>query len=139
MGINALPGLADIMSYVFSAYLCRLGRRACTAATLCTIVPSQLSTIAKSGESFIHLHAVIGGLGSLTGSVLGAIISSRWLPEYLPFSLANYRMPALRHGLCVLSILFKPSACYGYKEFSLKRTIHWFTHTAGTPERPEAC
>ena len=84
------------------------------------IVPSSFN-LAKSCE--LITTTVIGGLGSLTGSVLGAIIVTV-LPEIFR-SLANYRM--LLYGMAVvLIILFKPSGLYGYKEFSLKRTINWF-------------
>ena len=66
---------------------------------------------------------VIGGLGSLTGSVMGAVIVTL-LPEIFR-SMAEYRM--LFYGIAVvLVIMLKPSGLYGYKEFSLKRTIRWF-------------
>lgn len=84
------------------------------------IVPSSFN-LAKSCE--LITTTVIGGLGSLTGSLLGAVIVTV-LPEVFR-SLANYRM--LLYGIAVvLIILFKPSGLYGYKEFSLKRTIRWF-------------
>ena len=83
--------------------------------------PLQVCCRTPAGE--LITTTVIGGLGSLTGSVLGAIIVTV-LPEIFR-SLANYRM--LLYGMAVvLIILFKPSGLYGYKEFSLKRTIHWF-------------
>ena len=66
---------------------------------------------------------VIGGLGSLTGSVLGAILVTL-LPEFFR-SLSNYRM--LIYGVAVvLIIMFRPNGLYGYKEFSLKRLINRF-------------
>jgi len=66
---------------------------------------------------------VIGGLGSLTGSVLGTIVCTL-LPEIFR-SLSGYRM--LFYGIAVvLVILLKPTGLYGYKEFSLRRTINWF-------------
>ena len=84
------------------------------------IVPSSFN-LAKSCE--LITTTMIGGLGSLTGSLLGAVIVTV-LPEVFR-SLANYRM--LLYGIAVvLIILFKPSGLYGYKEFSLKRTIRWF-------------
>ena len=46
------------------------------------------------------------------------------LPEVFR-SLSNYRM--LIYGFAVvLIIMFRPNGLYGYKEFSLKRTIAWF-------------
>ena len=66
---------------------------------------------------------VIGGLGSLTGSVLGTIVCTL-LPELFR-SLSGYRM--LFYGIAVvLVILFKPSGLYGYKEFSMRRLINRF-------------
>lgn len=84
------------------------------------IVPASFN-LAKSCE--LITTTVIGGLGSLTGSVLGAIIVTV-LPEIFRV-LANYRM--LIYGVAVvLIIMFRPRGLYGYKEFSLKRTIRWF-------------
>ena len=81
------------------------------------IVPSSFA-LAKSCE--LITTTVIGGLGSLTGSVLGAVIVTL-LPEVFR-GLANYRM--LLYGIAVvLIIMFKPNGLYGYKEFSLKRLI----------------
>lgn len=80
------------------------------------IVPASFN-LAKSCE--LITTTVIGGLGSLTGSVLGAIIVTV-LPEVFR-SLANYRM--LIYGVAViLIIMFRPTGLYGYKEFSAKRT-----------------
>lgn len=79
------------------------------------IVPASFN-LAKSCE--LITTTVIGGLGSLTGSVLGAIIVTI-LPEIFR-SLAEYRM--LIYGIAViLIIMFKPSGLYGYREFSIKR------------------
>lgn len=66
---------------------------------------------------------VIGGLGSLTGSVLGTIVCTL-LPELFR-SLSGYRM--LLYGIAVvLVIMLKPSGLYGYKEFSITRIINKF-------------
>ena len=85
------------------------------AGYLMYIVPASFN-LAKSCE--LITTTVIGGLGSLTGSVLGAVIVTI-LPEIFR-SLSNYRM--LIYSLAViLIIMFKPSGLYGYKEFSIKR------------------
>ena len=79
------------------------------------IVPASFN-LAKSCE--LITTTVIGGLGSLTGSVLGAIIVTI-LPEIFR-AMSNYRM--LIYSIAVvLIIMFKPSGLYGYKEFSFKR------------------
>ena len=117
VGINAFR--VKRMSFVFSAIYAGWAG-ALYGGYLMYIVPSSFN-LAKSCE--LITTTVIGGLGSLTGSVLGAIIVTV-LPEIFR-SLANYRM--LLYGMAVvLIILFKPSGLYGYKEFSLKRTINWF-------------
>lgn len=78
---------------------------------------------------------VIGGLGSLTGSVLGTIVCTL-LPEVFR-SLSGYRM--LFYGVAVvLVILLKPSGLYGYKEFSIRRVIHWFRKTAKAKQKKGA-
>lgn len=94
------------------------------AGYLMYIVPASFN-LAKSCE--LITTTVIGGLGSLTGSVLGAIIVTL-LPEIFR-SLANYRM--LIYAIAViLIIMFKPTGLYGYKEFSFKRMCRtlkrWF-------------
>ena len=117
VGINAYR--VKRMSFVFSAIYAGWAG-ALYGGYLMYIVPSSFN-LAKSCE--LITTTVIGGLGSLTGSLLGAVIVTV-LPEVFR-SLANYRM--LLYGIAVvLIILFKPSGLYGYKEFSLKRTIHWF-------------
>ncbi|MFR6693792.1 MAG: branched-chain amino acid ABC transporter permease [Dysosmobacter sp.] len=118
VGINAYRSETDELC-VF-CHLCRLGWRSVRRLFDVHHVPSSFN-LAKSCE--LITTTVIGGLGSLTGSLLGAVIVTV-LPEVFR-SLANYRM--LLYGIAVvLIILFKPSGLYGYKEFSLKRTIHWF-------------
>lgn len=117
VGINAYR--VKRMSFVFSAIYAGWAG-ALYGGYLMYIVPSSFN-LAKSCE--LITTTVIGGLGSLTGSLLGAVIVTV-LPEVFR-SLANYRM--LLYGIAVvLIILFKPSGLYGYKEFSLKRTIRWF-------------
>ena len=102
------------MSFTFSAIYAGWAG-ALYGGYLMYIVPSSFN-LAKSCE--LITTTVIGGLGSLTGSVLGAIIVTG-LPEIFR-SLSNYRM--LFYGIAViLIIMFKPSGLYGYKEFSIKR------------------
>lgn len=107
------------MSFVFSAAFAGWAG-ALYAHYLMFISPSMFN-LAKSSEMITT--TVIGGLGSLTGSVLGALLVTL-LPELFR-SLSEYRM--LFYGIAVvLVILLKPDGLYGYREFSLKRTIAWF-------------
>lgn len=102
------------MSFIFSAVYAGWAG-ALYGGYLMYIVPSSFN-LAKSCE--LITTTVIGGLGSLTGSVLGAFLVTL-LPEIFR-SMANYRM--LLYSIAViLIIMFKPSGLYGYKEFSLKR------------------
>lgn len=117
VGINVYR--AKRMSFVFSAIYAGWAGTL-YAGYLMYIVPSSFN-LTKSCE--LITTTVIGGLGSLTGSVLGAIIVTI-LPEIFR-SMAEYRM--LLYGIAVvLVIMLKPSGLYGYKEFSFKRMILWF-------------
>ena len=114
VGINAFR--YKRMSFTFSAIYAGWAG-ALYGGYLMYVVPSSFN-LAKSCE--LITTTVIGGLGSLTGSVFGAILVTL-LPEIFR-SLSNYRM--LFYGIAVvLIIMFKPSGLYGYKEFSLKRFI----------------
>lgn len=85
VGINAYR--TKRMSFTFSAIYAGWAG-ALYAGYLMYIVPSSFN-LAKSCE--LITTTVIGGLGSLTGSVLGAVIVTL-LPEIFR-SMANYRMP----------------------------------------------
>ncbi|MEG1658844.1 MAG: branched-chain amino acid ABC transporter permease, partial [Oscillibacter sp.] len=112
------------MSFVFSAVYAGWAG-ALYAGYLMYIVPSSFN-LAKSCE--LITTTVIGGLGSLTGSVLGAVIVTL-LPEIFR-SMAEYRM--LLYGIAVvLVIMLKPTGLYGYKEFSITKVIHWFQRHLG--------
>lgn len=114
VGINTYK--TKRMSFTFSAIFAGWAG-ALYAGHLMYIVPSAFA-LAKSTE--LITTTVIGGLGSLTGSVMAAIIVTV-LPEVFR-SLETYRM--LIYAVAVVAIImFKPSGLYGYKEFSLKRTI----------------
>ena len=70
--------------------------------------------LVKSSEMTITV--VIGGLGSLTGSIIATTILTL-LPE-LARAAAEYRM--LAYGVAVVLIVtLRPSGLMGYKEFSL--------------------
>ena len=114
VGINAFR--YKRMSFTFSAIYAGWAG-ALYGGYLMYIVPVSFN-LAKSCE--LITTVVIGGLGSLTGSFLGALLVTV-LPEMFR-ALSNYRM--LLYGIAVvLIIVFKPSGLYGYKEFSIKRLI----------------
>jgi branched-chain amino acid transport system permease protein len=72
----------------------------------------------KSAE--LTITVVIGGLGSLTGSVLGSLVITL-LPEIFR-GFANYRM--FFYGVAVvLIIILRPDGLLGYREFSLSGMV----------------
>ena len=81
-------------------------------------ISTGLFDLGKSSE--LVITTVLGGLGSLTGSLLGTLIV-QLLPEIFR-GMANYRM--LLYGIAiVVVILVRPSGLYGYREFSLRRLL----------------
>ena len=117
MGINVIR--FKKMSFVFSAVYAGWAG-ALYAHYLMYITPAMFN-LNKSCE--LITTTVIGGLGSLTGSVMGAALVTL-LPEIFRF-LSGYRM--LIYGIAVvLIILLKPDGLYGYREFSITRLIAWF-------------
>ncbi|NLA85066.1 MAG: branched-chain amino acid ABC transporter permease [Clostridiales bacterium] len=85
-----------------------------------TFITPEMFNLAKSAE--LTITTVIGGLGSLTGSVLGTLLVTL-LPELFR-SLASYRM--LIYGIAVVAVIvLKPDGLYGYREFSINRIISY--------------
>ena len=73
----------------------------------------------KSAE--LTITVVIGGLGSLTGSVLGSLVITL-LPEIFR-AFANYRM--FFYGVAVVFIIvLRPDGLLGYREFSFPALLH---------------
>lgn len=104
------------MSFVFSAIYA--GWAGGLYAHYLRFITPSLFNLGKSSELIIT--TVLGGLGSLTGSVLGTLVV-QLLPEIFR-SMSEYRM--LFYGIAVvLVVLLRPNGLYGYKEFSLKRVI----------------
>ena len=129
VGINAFR--YKRMSFTFSAIYAGWAG-ALFAGYMMYVVPTNFA-LNKSIE--LIPTTVIGGLGSLTGSVLGAILVTL-LPEFFR-SLSNYRM--LIYGLAVvLIIMFRPNGLYGYKEFSLKRLVNRFKKKPATTGKEAA-
>ena len=110
------------MSFVFSAIYA--GWAGGLYAHYLRFITPTLFNLGKSSE--LVITTVLGGLGSLTGSVLGTIIV-QILPEIFR-SMSEYRM--LFYGIAVvLMILLRPDGLYGYREFSLKRLIARITNS----------
>lgn len=83
-----------------------------------TFITPEMFNLAKSAE--MTITTVIGGLGSLTGTVLGTLMVTL-LPELFR-SLASYRM--LIYGIAVVAVItLKPDGLYGYREFSISKIV----------------
>ena len=77
--------------------------------------------LATSAEFTITV--VIGGLGSLTGSIMSSLLITL-LPEFFR-GLTHYRMFA--YGIAVVLIItLRPAGLLGYREFSAKGILRWF-------------
>jgi branched-chain amino acid transport system permease protein len=82
-------------------------------------------TFMKSIE--VVIMVVLGGMGSITGSILAAIILTI-LPEFLRI-LKDYRMVIYSFTLIVL-MLTRPQGIFGVEEFSLQRIRNIFVKKA---------
>lgn len=83
-----------------------------------TILGAKTFDFLRSIE--IMVIVVLGGMGSITGSIIAAIILT-FLPEVLR-GFAMYRMLIYSLAL-ILIMIFKPSGLFGGYEFSLKRLL----------------
>ena len=107
-----------MMSFVFSAMYA--GWAGVLLAHFMRYLTPAMFNIQKSSEMTIIV--VIGGMGSLTGSILGTILIVL-LPEIFR-SFANYRM--LFYGIAViLVIVLRPRGLFGHREFSITGIIKW--------------
>ena len=95
-------------------------------------ITPALFNLGKSSELIIT--TVLGGLGSLTGSVLGTLVV-QLLPEIFR-GLAEYRM--LFYGAAVvLVILLRPSGLFGYREFSITGIARFIRRKLGREARAQ--
>ena len=80
-------------------------------------------------------EVIIGGTGSLTGSIIGAAFLSS-LPELMR-DFSTYRMLAYSVVL-VLVMLFRPGGIFGRWEFSLTRLLEGILNKSGKPKAKAA-
>lgn len=73
----------------------------------------------------ILVIVVLGGMGSLTGSVIAAIVLTI-LPEALR-DFANYRL-LIYSGLLVIMMIFRPQGLFGTTEFSMSGFLYRVRH-----------
>jgi branched-chain amino acid transport system permease protein len=123
VGINvaAFKKLAFVVSAMFAGWAGALW-----AHHICFIVPAMFN-LAKSAE--LTITVVIGGLGSLTGSMLGSLLITL-LPEIFR-GLSNFRM--FFYGVAVVAIIIlRPDGLLGYREFSFRGFRRLLSRLAGT-------
>lgn len=87
----------------------------------------------------IIIMIVLGGMGSITGAILGAIVITilpealRQLPAIGGYNLADLRL-VIYAALLILVMLFRPQGIFGHHEFGL----NWLRRPQRRPEGDEA-
>jgi branched-chain amino acid transport system permease protein len=82
----------------------------------------------------ILVIVVLGGMGSLTGSIIAAIVLTI-LPEALR-DFAQYRL-LIYSFLLVAMMIFRPQGLFGTAEFSMKMFLHKLRHNQIISPRKE--
>lgn len=113
-GINVT--FYKVLTFTISAFFAGVGG-AMYAHYMTAMIPTNFNFM-YSAE--LLTEVIIGGTGSLTGSIIGATFLSS-LPELMR-QFATYRMLAYSIVL-VLVMIFKPSGFFGTYEFSLTRLL----------------
>ncbi|MDD3251190.1 MAG: branched-chain amino acid ABC transporter permease [Lachnospiraceae bacterium] len=113
-----------VMTFVVSAFFAGIGG-GIYAHYMTAMIPTNFNFM-YSAE--LLSEVIIGGIGSLTGSVIGAAFLSS-LPEMMR-QFSQYRMLAYSVVL-VLVMIFKPAGIFGDWEFSLTRLLKRLTGRGG--------
>lgn len=113
-GINVT--FYKVLTFTISAFFAGVGG-AMYAHYMTAMIPTNFN-FNYSAEMLTEV--IIGGTGSLTGSVIGAIFLSS-LPELMR-QFATYRM-LVYSVVLVLVMIFKPGGIFGTWEFSLTRAL----------------
>ncbi len=133
LGINTT--YYKVLAFVLSSSLAGMG--GALFAHLDAYIHPDSFTFLQSIEMIVMV--IVGGMGSTTGAVLGAVIVT-WLPEilrnldeylkavgiFLPFSLKEYRM-VLYAVLLILLMLTRPRGLVGGWELSYRTLNHFKT------------
>lgn len=117
-GINVT--FYKVLTFTISAFFAGVGG-AMYAHYMTAMIPTNFN-FNYSAEMLTEV--IIGGTGSLTGSVIGAIFLSS-LPELMR-QFASYRM-LVYSVVLVLVMIFKPGGIFGTWEFSLTRALKSLT------------
>ncbi len=113
-----------VMTFTISAFFAGVSG-AIYALSITSLLPTYFN-FSKSSE-FLAM-VIMGGSGSMTGSIVAAPILSA-LPQiisYVNADFASYRM-LIYAVLLIVIMIFKPSGIFGSYEFSLERLIDRIT------------
>ena len=131
-GINTAK--FKVMTFAYSAFFAGIAGAlyACTNATLSTS-SFAFTNGGILNSTFVVVMVVLGGMGSLTGSVIAAVImffinyeikNDQWV-NALPTSLSGiFEYPMLVYAvILIVVIMFRPKGIFGTYEFSLQNLI----------------
>lgn len=123
-----------VLTFAYSAFFAGVAGAlySCTNATLSTS-SFAFTNGGILNSTFVVVMVVLGGMGSLTGSVVAATImffvnyqikNGAWV-EHLPASVSGvFEYPMLVYALVlIIVILFRPKGIFGSYEFSLQNLI----------------
>ena len=123
-----------VLTFAYSAFFAGVAGAlySCTNATLSTS-SFAFTNGGILNSTFVVVMVVLGGMGSLTGSVVAATImffvnyqikNGAWV-EHLPASVSGvFEYPMLVYALVlIIVILFRPKGLFGSYEFSLQNLI----------------
>ncbi len=130
-GINT--GYYKVLTFAFSAFF------AGVAGALYACCNASLSTASFSftngsilNSTFVVVMVVLGGMGSLTGSVISAVImfilnyqiaNGAWVGALPGFIRGVFTYPMLVYAVVlIIIIMFRPKGIFGTYEFSILRT-----------------
>ena len=129
-GINVTK--TKVLTFTISAFFAGVAG-AIYAHYITTLVPTYFN-FSKSSE-FLAI-VILGGSGSLTGSIIAAPILSA-LPQLISYvvpAFASYRM-LIYAVILVVVMIFKPTGLFGGREFSLPNLIEKMTNKKSEGKR----
>lgn len=130
-GINT--GYYKVLTFAFSSFFAGVAGAlyACSNSTLST-VSFSFTNGSILNSTFVVVMVVLGGMGSLTGSIVSAVImfllnyqitNGAWLNAMPGFVQGIFAYPMLVYAVVlVIIIMFRPKGIFGIYEFSLLRT-----------------
>ena len=121
-----------VLTFTFSAFFAGVAGAIYAHRGLGTLQHSDF-TFLKSTEYVIMV--VVGGMGSMTGSVFTAVLLSV-IPEVLR-AFSSYRM-LIYSIILVLMMIFRPTGLFGNYEFSLYQLLARRRHKRGSPDQSVA-